>query len=174
MKFNEKWRKKVDAQKKGESKKENIATFRLLKEAVKKFDSKQFDKAIVLFDRILVKDKRNAVAHFYLACCFSMLRDSDDAFYHLEAAIGSGFEDFDRIEEDKALKYIRSQSRFQAFRHTYLKVPLATLPSPSSNLLDKKPPLSAYEKIEILGEKLASGELSSEQFEAEKVKLLNT
>ncbi|MBK8505120.1 MAG: NINE protein [Saprospiraceae bacterium] len=143
IKFNEKWRKRVGTQKKGESKKENIVTFRLLKEAVKKFESKQFDQAVVLFDRILVKDKRNAVAHFYLACCFSMLRDSDDAFYHLEAAIGSGFEDFDRIEEDKALKYIRTQSRFQAFRHTYLKVPLASLPSPSSNLLDKRPPLSS-------------------------------
>jgi class 3 adenylate cyclase/TM2 domain-containing membrane protein YozV len=155
-------------------KRENLESFRLLKDAVKKFESGQYEKAIILFDRVLAKDKRNAAAHFYLACCFSMLRDSDDAFYHLEAALDSGFHDIDRIEEEKSLKYIRNQSRFQAFRHTYLKVPLASLPSPTSNLLDKKPSLSAFEKIELLGEKLAKGELTAEEFEAEKVKILNT
>ena len=174
FKYNEKWRTKLSAQRKGRSKEKNVASFRLLKEAVNKFESKQFEKAIVLFDRLLAKDKRNAAAHFYLACCFSMLRDSEDAFYHLEAAVQSGFDDIDKIEEERTLRYIRSQSRYQAFRHTYLKIPVATLPSPSSDLLQSQPTFSAYDKIEALGEKLANGELSTEEFEAAKIKLLNS
>ena len=173
-KFNEKLRRKVETQKKSLLKKDNLENFRLMKEAVRKFESNQFEKAIVLFERILARDKHNAVAHFYLACCFSMLRDSDDAFYHLEAAVSGGFDDHDRLEDEKTLKYIRSQGRFQAFRHTYLKVPLATLPSPSPNLLDRKPFMSAFERIELLGDKLAKGELTTEEFEAAKVKILNT
>lgn len=173
LKFNEKWQNKLKTRKKERSKSGNVATFRLLKEAVQKFESKSYESAVVLFDRLLAKDKRNAVAHFYLACCFSMLRDSEDAFYHLEAAVQNGFDDIDRIEQEKSLKYIRSQSRYQAFRHTYLKVPMASLPSPARSILDEKPRLSTYEKIEALGEKLANGELTTEEFEAAKVRLLN-
>lgn len=173
LKYNQRWREKVTRKEKIKSKGRNLVNFKLLKEAVNKFESKHYENAVVLFDRLLARDKRNAVAHFYLAGCFSMLRDSDDAFYHLELAVQYGFEDLDRIEEEKTLKYIRSQSRYQAFRHTYLKVPMATLPSPSKDLLHTKPKLSNYDKIEALGEKLASGELSTEEFEAAKVKLLN-
>ncbi|MCB0664807.1 MAG: NINE protein [Saprospiraceae bacterium] len=173
LKFNEKWQNKVKGRRNVRSRSKNATSFKLLKEAVQKFESKSYENAIVLFDRLVAKDKRNSVAHFYLACCFSMLRDSENAFYHLEAAVQAGFDDIDKIEREKSLKYIRSQSRYQAFRHTYLNVPMATLPSPTRNLLDSKPGLSTYEKIEALGEKLASGELTTEEFEAAKVRLLN-
>ena len=74
FKYNETWKNKLQTGRKNRKSRRIKSSFKLLKEAVNKFEAKQYQNAIILFDQLLDKDKRNAVAHFYLACCFSMLR----------------------------------------------------------------------------------------------------
>ena len=173
LKFNRKSGMTVSEGKKTKpNKKKNLVDFKLMKVAVRKFESKQYEKAITILDKVLSREQQNSAAHFYLACCFSMLRDTDDAFFHLEQAVNAGFSDIDRIEEDSALKFVRSQPRYQTFRQVFLGVPVPSLAAPSYNILEHPPVQSALDKIEDLGERLARGELSTEQFEEEKIKIL--
>lgn len=172
LKFNKRGSIRAAAKTTKAAKKENAVNFKLMKEAVRKFEGKQYEKAITILDKVLDREQQDPAAHFYLACCFSMLRDTDDAFFHLEQAASSGFSDMDRIEEDRALRFVRSQPRYQTFRQAFLGAPIPSLASPSYNIFDHQPEQSALEKIEDLGEKLARGELSAAQFEEEKIKIL--
>ena len=154
------------------AKQQRRTSFKLMKAAVKKFESHHFEKAVRLFDEVLDMDATNAAAHYYLACAFSMLQDIDDCLYHLNQALHHGFEDFERIENDPSLRYFRSHDSYQGFKQAYLGHH-APLPPPRSDLLDDNLELSTFDKIEILGERLAAGDLSQDQFEREKLKILS-
>ena len=148
--------------------------FALLKKALKKYESREFESAIDRFDEVLEIDPENYVAQYYLACCFSELKREEDAFFHLNRAIEMGFDDFDRMERDKALRYIKSLDRFKEFRRNQYQLnPSLPPPSPPDILNNDTLQLTPLEKIELLGEQLERGELSLNEFELEKRKILN-
>ena len=147
--------------------------FSKLKRALKKYEARKFEEAVNRFDDVLDEDPSNYAAHYYLACCFSELKKESDAFFHLDKAIDLGFDDFDRMERDKALRYIKSRDQFKQFRRNKYQL-TPTLPPPSHDILDNDTlELSPLEKIEELGERLERGELSLNEFELEKRKILN-
>lgn len=146
--------------------------FKLMKEAMKAFEADKFETAVNLFDELLVIHHGNADAHYYLACCFSMLHDIDDAFFHLEKSVELGLNDLEKIERNAHLRNLRSHIRYRAFCHTYLHKEVAPLPPPSTTIFDDPPHPTVLDQLELLGNKLKSGELSTEEFEAQKIKLL--
>jgi len=147
-------------------------TFSRLKDALKHYDRGDYQNAIRHLEQLLVQDDNDLVVHYYLSCCFSITRDKQDAYYHLAKAVECGFDDYDRILTDPGLSYLRSLPGFQAFKDNgYLRV--AGLPVPEEDLLQTdRLELTPFEQIEMLGDRMESGEISREQFEVEKKKIL--
>ncbi len=143
----------------------------MMERAMRKFVTGRYVQAIDYFDRILDIDGENAEAHFRLACCFSMNQEKKDAYFHLSEAVRLGY-DKTKIPEETTLKYLRSQSGYIAFAANNFNHPL-TLPEPKPDLLESERfDPKVLDKIELLGERLEKGELSRQEFDAEKQKLL--
>ena len=117
-------------------------------------------------------DESNAESHYYLACSFSLLKDEEDAFIHLGLAVKNGFRDFDKIERDINLYYLRSQPGYSGFVANGYRM-VEALPEPQPDLLqsDRFDP-TVLEKIELLGDRLEKGELSQEEFQLQKERIL--
>ncbi|MDH3649701.1 MAG: NINE protein, partial [Saprospiraceae bacterium] len=140
--------------------------FAPVKRALRLYEQGKYRDAVQAFDKILEEDPSNMIAHFYLASCFSIFRDKEDAFFHLSQAVSLGFDDFERIEEDQALIYLRAQPEYGAYKaNNYQHV--EALPAPQPDLLDATDRFNPaiLEKIELLGDRMEKGELSREQFE---------
>ncbi|MDH3244109.1 MAG: NINE protein [Saprospiraceae bacterium] len=145
-----------------------------IKKALRLYDQGKFREAVQAFDRILENEPDNIIAHFYLACCFSIFRDKQDAFFHLSQSVSLGFDDFERIEDEEALSFLRAQPEYNSYRANGYRL-VESLPPPQPDLLDATDRFNpdVLVKIEILGDRMERGELSREQFEIEKRKLLD-
>ncbi|MBK8504732.1 MAG: NINE protein [Saprospiraceae bacterium] len=132
----------------------------------------RWQEAIQCFDQVLEIDEEHPEAHYYLASCFSLLKDEENAFIHLALAVKNGFKDLSKIESDLNLYYLRSQASYSGFVSNGYKL-VNALPEPQKGLLDSDrfDPL-ILDKIELLGEKLERGELSQAEFQLEKEKVL--
>jgi tetratricopeptide (TPR) repeat protein len=70
-------------------------------------DGLQIDK------RLVHLRPRDALAHYNLACSFSLLKKGDLALKTLRRAIDLGYRDFRYMREDRDLDHIRSDPRFK-------------------------------------------------------------
>jgi TM2 domain-containing membrane protein YozV len=133
----------------------------------------RFHEAIAEFNRSLELDEKSAAAHFNLACCYSILRDADDSYYHLAKAVEMGFSDFERVRNHEALSFLRAQDDFQAFVENDYQV-VSRLTSPKEDILSDVPRFNPeiIEKIENLGELLERGALTREEFDTHKKRIL--
>ncbi len=172
--------KRVKGSKRGKRKKLGVRkkasknpVFGMLKTALRKYEAGHYAKAVPKFDKVLEQEPENTVAHYYLACCFSMLRDTEDAMFHLTKAVEYGFDDFDRIERERTLRHVRNTAAFSELRDRGYALSHA-LPPPQPDLLSQTDSLqlSALEQIEALGDRLERGELSPGEFESEKQRIL--
>ncbi len=132
----------------------------------------RFEEAIDCFDQVLDIDEENPEAHYYLASCFSAIKDLENAFIHLALAVKNGFRDFKKIEQDINLFYLRSAPTYAGFVANGYKL-VEALPEPQKDLLasDRFDPM-ILEKIELLGDQLERGELSQQEFQLKKEKIL--
>jgi tetratricopeptide (TPR) repeat protein len=133
--------------------------------------SGQYEQAIQALDEVLDLDETHNEAHYLLATCFSMLKDEENAFIHLGLAVKHGWKDEARIKDDIHLHYLRSRPTFDGFVQNGYKL-VEALPEPKPDLLDSAFDPLVLERIEDLGEKLERGELTREEFEEEKHKIL--
>ncbi len=142
-------------------------------EGINFYKQDKYHDAIDAFRRALLEDPRSSAAHFNLACCFAILHDAENAYMHLAKAVQLGFDDKDRIMKHEALDYLRADSRFDAFVANGFKV-VAQLPEPEPDLLNQPLELNTevIDRLELLGEKLEAGELTRDEFELQKQKLL--
>lgn len=140
------------------------------------YKQENFKEAIREFTKAVVEDPQSSAAHFNLACCYSILEEMKDAYHHLEKAVELGFDDYDRILQHEALTYLRSHPDFEIFRKNGYKT-IAQLPAgPGPDLLSQseKFDLDILDHLELLGDKLERGELSRDEFEIEKKKILGS
>jgi pyruvate formate-lyase activating enzyme-like uncharacterized protein len=146
----------------------------ILRSAFAKYKKGDYTGAKKDFEDSLEKDYDNPNVHFMLACCSSIMKDSDQSFFHLSSAIDFGFRQFEEIYENEALEYLRSLPEFEAFVENDFQI-RAKLPEPEEGLLESKPyyDSSVLEKISDLGELMERGVISREEFEMQKVKILN-
>lgn len=144
----------------------------LLAKGVKGLAAGRYGEAIKWLDKVLDIDEQNKEAHFYLATCFSMLKDEENGFIHLGLAVKNGYNDYQRINEDIQLYFLRSQSNYEAFVKNGYKL-MKALPEPQPDLLStERFDPSVLDKIELLGDKLEKGELSDEEFQLQKQRIL--
>jgi TM2 domain-containing membrane protein YozV len=141
---------------------------------VQKYKDYDYDGAIEDFKKALEISPEDVAVHFNLACAYSLNEDAEKAFYHLDRAVGNGFNDFKRIKEHDALAFLRIQPPFEEFEQNGFRS-IPRLDAPKENLLDSNPDAGSEELLEQLrklGELREKGLLTNEEFTAQKKKLL--
>lgn len=143
------------------------------KSGIARFISGNYEKAIIEFEQALEVEPKDIAVHFNLACCHSMLRNTDLSFQHLSKAVEFGFDDFGKIYGHKALEYLRSLDEFEAFVDNDYKV-ISKLPSPKKDLLDSDEleGMDLLDQIAHLGDLMEKGVLTRDEFDEQKKKLL--
>ena len=75
---------------------------------IEQFRSMDFEGAIESFMKALEDNITSPSVHFNLACCYSMIENTDKALQNLEKAIENGFSDISKIQSHQALAYVRN------------------------------------------------------------------
>ncbi len=147
---------------------------RLMQKARQAITKGRYQDSIKILYRVLDLNELDPDAHYDLAICFSMLKEEKEAFSHLTLAVENGLSDLSRIDRDIHLHYLRSRPEYQGYKENGYKHPQA-LPNPREDLLDDNTfdPM-ILDKIELLGDRLERGELTQQEFEIEKKKILGT
>ena len=140
---------------------------------IKKYKRDKYYDAIEEFHAALEVDPSSAAAHFNLTCCYSILRDHEDAYYHLAKAVENGFKDYPRIRNHEALSYLRSRDDFENFVLNGYRV-VEQLPAPEKGLIEELQDFNpdVLERIESLGDLLEKGVLTREEFDLQKRRIL--
>ena len=129
--------------------------------------------AIEQFDKALELDPRNPAIHFNLACAYSLSEQTERAIYHLNEAIRTGFNDFEKIKTHDALAYLRVQPEFNTFEAERLKAhsPKQVQAEKTDNLLDSTPDLlDQLKKLQLMRQ---TGQITEKAFQTEKRKLFS-
>lgn len=85
---------------------------------IESYRIEDYEGAIEYFNEALNYAIDDPAIHFNLACCHSFLKESEDAFRHLNSAFRFGFREPDKIQTHPALKYLRSLPEFENFMKT--------------------------------------------------------
>lgn len=145
---------------------------------VEKFREYDFEGAIEDFERALKFKYEDPATHFNLACCYSILEDSQKSFYHLDQAVSFGFNQLDKIHTHDALSFLRTQPNFEDFvRNGYRQ--LQQLPLPKRDLFTPEPAPEQgasndlLDQIKRLSELRDKGILTEDEFAQQKRRILD-
>lgn len=141
---------------------------------LEKYKEYDYEGAIEDFKKALEVKYNDPAVHFNLACAYSIMEETDNAFFHLDKAVDFGFDDFNRIQNHDALAYIRTTDEFDNFvANDYRKI--QQIEPPKEDLLSTPTPLmdtDILEKIASLGELRDKGFLTEDEFAMQKKRLL--
>jgi tetratricopeptide (TPR) repeat protein len=142
-------------------------------DGIRLFKQENYFDAIDDFKRALEIDSNSTAACFNLACCYSILQNPQESYYYLALAVEKGFSDFDRLRTHEALADLREREDFEMFINNGYRV-VEQLPEPKEDLIEsiQKFNPDILELIEDLGEKMEKGELTREEFDAQKKQIL--
>ncbi len=145
---------------------------------VAKFNDYDYDGAIHDFKKALRHKYDDPSLHFNLACCYSINEAADEAFFHLDKAVGFGFVDFDKIQKHNSLAFVRTEDQYEQFvRNGYriIKSEAEASQEETAPAVDKRVDLSGdlLDQIVKLGELREKGILTDEEFQIQKQKLMN-
>ena len=146
----------------------------IIKDAFIAYKSGNYDQARKYFEDALQYDYNDPHTHFMLACCLSMAKDTRQAYFHLASAVDFGFQEFEEIYHNEALKWLRAQPDFDAFvKNGYRQVAYLESAKPA-DLLESKSyyDTTVLDRIADLGELLERGVISRDDFEDQKKSLL--
>lgn len=145
----------------------------LIKDGFIAYRGGQYDQAKKFFEDALQYDYNDPQTHFMLACCYSLEKDAKQAYFHLASAVDFGFQEFEEIYHNEALKWLRAQPDFDFFvQNGYRQMVHLSVPKP--DLLEEKSyyDTTVLDKIADLGELLERGVISKDDFELQKKELL--
>ncbi len=141
---------------------------------LEKYKEYDYEGAIEDFKQSLEVKYDDPAVHFNLACAYSIMEETDNAFFHLDKAVDFGFNDFDRIQHHDALAFIRTTDDFDEFvANDYRKI--QQIAPMKGDLLSTPTPLmdtNILEKIASLGELRDKGFLTEDEFAMQKRRLL--
>lgn len=72
-------------------------------------------QALQAYSKALELKPNDPYLHYNLACIYSLLRDAELSFHHLERAVELGYRETARIRTDAALAFLRAQPGFGVF-----------------------------------------------------------
>lgn len=140
------------------------ALTKLLNEGEKLFKEGKIDEAILKFSSALALSDVAPNTNFILAKLYCLKEDQEKALRHLMKAIEDGFKDFEKINRDQDLAYLREKVDFKMFvANGYKRIPVQS----------EARPLSRIEELEKLSVLLEKGLLSKNEFENEKKRILS-
>lgn len=145
----------------------------LIKDAFIAYRGGQYDLARKAFEDSLQYDYNDPQTHFMLACCYSVAKESKQAYFHLASAVDFGFQEFEEIYHNEALTWLRTQPDFDFFvQNGYRQI--AHISTPRPDLLDEKSyyDITLLDRIADLGELLERGVITKDDFELQKKELL--
>ena len=144
--------------------KQNPLMVKLIKEGDGLFKVGEINQAIRKYHTALQYTDKAPQTNFKLSQLYSIKKDGSNSFKHMVLAIKSGFNDFDKIQSNKNLVFLRNLPEFK------------TLASNNFNLqidnTNASSPINKYDKLERLYELYKKGALTKDEFENEKKKLL--
>lgn len=142
------------------------ALAKLINEGDKLLKEGKTNEAIEIFTSALTYSDKAPNTNFKLAKLYSLKQDGDNALKHLAKAVQDGFNNFEIINNDSSLSYLRSIPDYKVFATNGYKMPTVQAESVK--------PLSRIEELEKLNALLEKGVLTKEEFESEKKKILTT
>jgi hypothetical protein len=104
--------------------------------------------------------------HFMLAQCYSLDEEAEKAILHLDAAVGFGLEDIEKINKHDDLAYLRMQPLFQSFKENDYRLPAEPLfpkAEPAESSIDLEPDL--LEQLNKLQRLRNDGVLNEEEYQ---------
>lgn len=146
----------------------------LKKSGIAKYKDYDFEAAIEDFNKALGLTPNDVSIHFNLACAYSLTEKADEAFYHIDQAIGLGFNDFERLKTHDALAFLRVQERFDVFqKNGYRLINRLESPSEDHDLLAKITNTDLLEQLRKLDEMRKKGLLTEEEYTVQRRKLVD-
>ncbi len=137
---------------------------------VEKYKDFDYEGAITDFEKALEANPRDIAVHFNLACAYSLMENTEKSLFHLDKAVGFGFNDAKRIKEHDALAFIRVQPQFENFAQNGFRLAPQLVEPKADDLLSTTPNL--LEQLKRLGELRERGLLTEDEFASQKKKLL--
>ncbi|HHB78581.1 MAG TPA: NINE protein [Saprospiraceae bacterium] len=137
---------------------------KLYAEGKKYFKDYQFDEAESTYLKALSLAPDHPQLLFDLACLYAMKEDTDKGFEYLELAVHKGFNDFDQIDNDPNLAYLRIQDEFLDFAKAGYKRTKSQKEPLDTELLEQ------LRQLDILRSR---GLLTELEFEKERNKLIH-
>jgi len=122
-------------------------------------------EAIEVYKSALIYSEKSPNTNFKLAKMYSLENDSDNSFMFLSKAVEDGFNDFEMINNDISLIYLRNDSRYREFATNGYKT--------SKIQKEDGRPLSRLDELVKLSSLYEKGVLTIEEFENEKKKILS-
>lgn len=133
-----------------------------------------FEEAATQYRRSLSVDPKQGDVHFRLATIYSILEEEQRSLAHLSEALENGFYDFDEIENNDNLAYLRSTPAYFAFKSNGYRIPVPV--PPQAEVPKEEEPLVLSDDLITSIERLArlkeEGILNEEAFVREKQKIL--
>lgn len=83
-------------------------------QAIKLLQEGKYDESIELYGKIVANSPEDFIAHYNLACAYSLKGDLSAALDALETSIEAGYSDFAHMERDSDLDNIRNESRYKS------------------------------------------------------------
>lgn len=160
------------------------------KKGVQLFRQFRYEGAIEAFDEALEINFEDPSTHFNLACCYSLLNELDNSYYHLEKAVEFGFKDVNKVYTHRALSNLRADADFHFFVENGFKVsaedrmeaPRSRTIPVSTPIKEDPPNRKEAEALDLdgdlltqivrLGELRDKGILTEEEFKVQKEKIL--
>ena len=144
-------------------------------DGVNYFNNYQYALATNSFERAFTNNPNHPEIHFKLACCYSLMENTQKTKFHLNHAVQFGLQDKTIIEQADALAFIRIQPQFE---HWVKSGYISWEPNNSGDnkkeaitVEKESQPISTaslLENLKQLGELKRSGVLTEEEFLREK------
>lgn len=144
----------------------------LKKNGVAKYKDYDFEGAIADFTKVLEHSPDDISVHFNLACAYSLMEQAEKAFFHLDKAVGLGFNDFERIKTHDGLAFLRIQPGFESFEQRgYRIIHQIDGAKPGQDLLEQIVNPNLLEQLRKLEELRGKGLLTDEEYEFQRRKI---
>lgn len=149
----------------------------LKRRGIERFRDFDFENAVDDFIKVLEIKPEDPATHFNLACCYSILENTKEAYHHLSQSVKYGFNNFEKIQNHDALAFLRTQPDFDHFVKNNFQIP-----EKASEPILQKPVATTEETLVLkddlldqiiqLGELRNKGILTEEEFAKQKEKIL--